>query len=138
MRVYRVIFARRRLGNCHRLGIAALVIVVVVRFGHVASALRHRRRVVVAKRGFDFIVSLYQFANGLLPFFHFWWIWAEVGSTRGSVLQRRSRVINSIIVDDSLSNCFLVQSSDLLCFGNLKLERSWIRILSEPSEQIII
>ena len=107
MRVYRAIFARRRLSNCHRLGIAALVIVVVVRFGHVASALRHRRRVVVVKRGFDFIVSLYQFANGLLSFFRFRWIWAEVGSAGGSVLRRRSGVINLIIVFVSLSNCFL-------------------------------
>ena len=111
--------------DCHRLGIAALVVAVVVRFGRVALR-RRRRRVVVVKRGFDFVLSSYRFANGLLSFFRFRWIWAEVGSAEGSVLRRRSGVINSIIVVVSLSNCFLVRSGfgRLICFEKLKFERS--------------
>jgi len=101
--VHCVIVALRRLGGaalffvvncrCRRLGIAALAVVVVVHFGRVAigTASSSLRRIVVVQRGFDFVVSSFRFANGLLPFFPR--IWAEFGSAGGSVWRWRSEVI---------------------------------------------
>ena len=58
-----------------------------------------------------------------LSFFRFRWIWAEVDSAGGSVLRRRSGVINF-----DYCCCFVVELvrrlSDLLRFENLKFERT--------------
>jgi len=95
-------------GGSHRCWRASLILVIIV------------------KGSFDF---------RFLSFFRFRWIWAEVDSAGGSVLRRRSGVIN---FDHCC--CFVVElvrrSSDLLRFENLKFERTWIGVLPEPSEQI--